>query len=58
MAVWLHKDVYKGTPMGSSKNVLYMLKIIFIDHPNVASMCIWSAFKKHTAGTENVAEAY
>ena len=43
LAVRLRTDAY-GTAFGSSKNVLCMFIIIFIDHPNVASMCIREVF--------------
>ena len=47
LAVRLRTDAY-GTAFGSSKNVLCLFKIIFIDHPNVASMCIREVFGKHS----------
>ena len=43
----LRKDAY-GTAFGSSKHLLCIFKIIFIDHPNVASMYIREVFGTHS----------
>ena len=47
LTVRLRTDAY-GTAFGSSKHLLCRFKIIFIDHPNVASVCIREAFGKHS----------
>ena len=57
MTVRLHTDAY-GTAFGSSKNVLCMFKIIFINHLNVASMCIREVFGKHSRSIRHVRKTF
>ena len=57
LAVRLRTDAY-GTAFGSSKNVLYMFKIMFIDHPNVASMCIREVFGKLSRSVRHVRKTF
>jgi hypothetical protein len=57
LAVLFRTDVY-GTAFGSSKNVLRMFKIIFIDLPNVACRCIREVFGKHSRNIMRVRKAY
>ena len=56
-AVRLRTDAH-GTAFGSSKNVLCMFKIIFIDHLNVTSMCIREVFRKHSRSIHNVQKTF
>ena len=53
-AYWLFGSVRMHTErhLVAPKIILFMFKMIFIDHPNVASKCIREAFKEHTAFTE------
>ena len=53
LAVRLRTNEY-GMAFGRSKNVLCMFKIIVIDHPNVASMCIREIFGKHSRSIRHV----
>ena len=53
LAVRLRTDAY-GTAFGNSKNVLCLFKIISIDHPNVAFMCIREVFGKHYRSIQHV----
>ena len=57
LAVRLRTDAY-GTAFGSSINVLCMFKIIFIDHPNVASMCTREVFGKHSRRIRHVRKTF
>ena len=57
LAVRLRTDAY-GTAFGSSKNVLCIFKIICIDHPNVASMCIREVFEKHSRSIRHVRKKF
>ena len=57
LAVRLRTDAY-GTAFGSSKNVLCMLKIIFIDHLNVASMCIREVFGKYSRSLRHASSSW
>jgi hypothetical protein len=47
-----------GTALGSSKNVLRMFKIICIDLPNVACMCIREVFGKHSKNIRRVRKTF
>ena len=53
----LHTDAY-GMAFSSSKHLLCMFKIIFIDHPNVASMCIREVFGKHFRSIRHVRKTF
>ena len=53
LAVRVRTDAY-GTAFGSSKKLLCTFKIIFNDHPNVASMCIREVFRKHSRSIRHV----
>ena len=57
LAVRLRTDAY-GTAFGSSKNVLCMFKIIFIVHPNVASICIREVFGRHSGSIRHVRKTF
>ena len=47
-----------GTAFGNSKNVWCIFKIIFIDHPNVASMCIREVFGKHSRSIRHLRKTF
>ena len=47
-----------GSAFGSSKNLLCMFKIIFINLPNVASICIQEAFGKHSRSIRCVLKTF
>ena len=55
--VRLRTDAY-GTTFGSSNHLLCMFKIIFNDHPNVASMCIREVFEKHSMSIRHVRKTF
>ena len=55
--VRLRTDAY-GTTFGSSNHLLCMFKIIFNDHPNVASMCIREVFEKHSRSIRHVRKTF